>query len=223
MYNGYSGGTVEATGEADPGVALLESFQWGGEPIEGLIVHNFPVSGELLFTPDEPHVIELPYTFWLSLLPGGAAEEGEMIGQLAPEDSGESAPPQEDESPVESLLGVSIEPVSETIEDESGCRSILTIGYGAVDLTGGGKPVSDVSLRVDGEELYPWSGTPTDHYQDSALLESGCSEVHVVQVTASNADGQTVTATREVRVPPLSTHFTYGILDVPGEGECRMQ
>ena len=186
-------------------------------------VLSFPVEYDSLFNPDEPHGIQLPWTFWLSLLPEAAPQEDEAPGPATPEDSGESAPPQDEEPAPESFLAASIEPVSETIEDESGCRSILTIGYGAVDLTGGGKPVSDVSLRVDGEELYPWSGTPTDHYQDSVLLESGCSEVHVVQVAASNADGQTVTATREVRVPPLSTHFGYGILDVPGEGECRMQ
>lgn len=166
-----------------------------------------PVDSGPLFSSDEPNTINLPYIFWLSLLP-------EAVPQ--PEEP-------QDESPSESLLAVSIEPVSETIEDESGCRSILTIGYGAVDLTGGAKPVSDVSLSVDGEELYPWSGTPTDHYQDSILLESGCSEVHVVQVTAGNVDGQTATASQEARVPPLSTHFTHGILDVPGEGECRMQ
>jgi len=166
-----------------------------------------PVDSGPLFSSDEPNTINLPYIFWLSLLP-------EAVPQ--PEEP-------QDESPSESLLAVSIEPVSETIEDESGCRSILTIGYGAADLTGGTKPISDVSLSVDGEQLYPWSGSPTDHYQDSILLESGCSEVHVVQVTARNVDDQTVTASSEARVPPLSTHFTYGILDVPGEGECRMQ
>jgi len=220
----------EPEGGGDPGAEPEGgNFGWvsdgqivGQQYSPYVTVLSVPVEYDFLFNPEEPHGIQLPWTAWVYLLPGAAAPQGEPPGQATPEDSGETAPPQ-DESAPESFLAASIEPVSETIEDESGCRSILTIGYGAVDLTGGGKPVSDVSLRVDGEELYPWSGTPTDHYQDSVLLESGCSEVHVVEVAASNADGQTVTATREVRVPPLSTHFGYGILDVPGEGECRMQ
>ena len=122
-------------------------------------------------------------------------------------------------------IEINITTTSETVEDESGCSSIVTIDYGANDTSNGSHLISYVQLDIDGDEEYSWSGTPepTDHYQDDYLLESGCSEVRVIQVKAINKDGQTMTATREAKIAPLSTHFTYGILDAPSEGDCKMQ
>jgi len=122
-----------------------------------------------------------------------------------------------------SPLAAGLHTVVDTIEDESGCGSIITIDYEAVDLTGGDRPVSYVQLDVDGEELTSWSGTPTDHYQDDTAIESSCSEIHVIQVRAMNSEGIEVTATKEARIPPLSTHFEWGIIDVSDGGECHMQ
>jgi len=141
-----------------------------------------------------------------------------------PLDPGSEQPePEEPEGDLDVDLEANIRITSEAIEDESGCGSIITIDYEAMDLTGGDRPVSYVQLNVDGEELTSWSGVPTEHYQNDTLIESGCSEFHLIQLTATNNEGGTVTTTKEVQVPPLSTHLGWSIIDAPGGGECRMQ
>jgi len=129
----------------------------------------------------------------------------------------------QDEAPLENPLSVSVNTVSETIEDESGCSSIVNINYQASDLTGGDRPVSYVQINVDEQELTSWSGTPTGHYQDNTAIESDCEETRVIELKATNSKGQTKTTTKEALIPPLNTHFGYGILDYPDGGECQMQ
>lgn len=127
-----------------------------------------------------------------------------------------------EDAPISVPIAVGIRPRSETIDDESGCRTLVNIDYDVNDLTTvGTRPISEVSLNVDGVELYPWAGVPTSHYENSDSIEWGCNEVHTIGVTAGNTEGQTITTATEVRIPPLETDFTHNIVEVPEEW-CHM-
>jgi hypothetical protein len=128
----------------------------------------------------------------------------------------------QDEIP-ENPLTTSISTVSETLKEGSECSSLVTFNYEAKDLTGGDKPVSYVQVLVDDSELHSWSGTPTAHYQDNDLLRSDCNKTREIKITATNSDDLTVTETIDARIPPLTTDFDYGVIDVPNGGGCQMQ
>jgi len=138
----------------------------------------------------------------------------------------EDALPEEGEEDTEAEAGpitVNLSTTSETTKDEAGCRSIVTIDYEAINSSGESNPISDVQLDVNGERYRSWSGIPTEHYQEDTLLESDCSEVYIIQLTATNYDGETKTTTRQAKIPPLSTHFTYEFRDAPSGGDCQVQ
>jgi len=122
-------------------------------------------------------------------------------------------------------IEVNVSTTSDTIDDEAGCGSIVTINYEAIDTSTRSHPIAYVQLDIDGEEYSSWSGVPSPiaHYKKEASLDSGCLEVHVIQLKAINKDGQTKTTTKEAKIPPLSTHFEWGVLDALGEGDCQMQ
>ena len=40
---------------------------------------------------------------------------------------------------------------------------------------------------------------------------------------AINENGDKVTVTKDVRIPPLSTYFEYGFTEVEGSGDCQVQ
>ena len=288
-----------------------------------LPIYNIPVPGDLLFDPPEPHIVELPYTFWVTIGPielppedsmpetephelrvvvapaaGGTVAVTTPTGTEEPDfpTEGDSnsvafdylidvetdvtltavptegyrfvawdsedfhvdipdpyssaltleikppmvysnnprkttiiahfAPytgePAEDAFP-ELGMGAIIKPVSHTIEDESGCDSIVEIGYDAIDLTDGQKPIEYVRLDIDGDELTAWSGTPTDRYHDDVTVESECSEVLTIALTGTNSEDQTMVATKVATIPPLSTHFDYSFEDGPEGGTCKKQ
>ncbi|MFC1938893.1 hypothetical protein ACFLWM_01910 [Chloroflexota bacterium] len=122
-------------------------------------------------------------------------------------------------------LKVNLNTISHSIADESGCTTQVRIDTEATDTSGGSKPIVYIQLYVDGEEYSStdYYLTPTEHTQQQYLLASGCSEVRVLQLTATNDSNQTETAAKEIRIPPLSTHFTYDIQDATGEGDCQVR
>lgn len=304
-------------------------FQLNPTILDNIIIFNIPVNADSLFTPVEPHIVELPYTIWVSSEPveelppdfppdyyarnpydleiivippkGGEVQvttpDGVKSHDKAPEGNWEQSmkynylidkrqevtltaipaegwrfvaweksefdfhtkiedphspvltlpitPPlkysdmwfkstikayfaliieePQDELPLENPLTVSISTVSETLKEGSECSSLVTVNYEAQDLTGGDKPVSTVEVLVDDTELDYWSGTPTAHYQDDAIFRSDCNKTREIKITATNSEDQTVTATINTRIPPLTTDFDYGVLDAPNGGSCQMQ
>jgi len=68
--------------EGDSASPLPVPFQLSDQLPEGLIVHNIPVPGELLFDPPEPHTVMLPYTFWTTIEPIGLTPLEEVPGDL---------------------------------------------------------------------------------------------------------------------------------------------
>ena len=124
------------------------------------------------------------------------------------------------------MMGATIKPVSHTIEDESGCDSVVNIDYTVMDLTGGQKPISYVQLDVDGDELTSCSGTaraarsvPQRHDDRERLFGGTCHRREGRQQRRPRDDIH-----QGCRLPPpLSTHFEYAILDVPESPQCLMQ
>jgi hypothetical protein len=82
--------------------------------------------------------------------------------------------------------------------------------------------VSDIQLKVDGTEVDSWSGIPVEQYKDDTLIESGCGEIKVIQLKATNENGDSVTVTKEARIPPLSTYFSYGFSEPTGGEDCKV-
>lgn len=132
-----------------------------------------------------------------------------------------------DEEPEEPLptvpLTAFIDQLSETINDESGCNSIVTIDYEAEDLTGGEHLISYLQLDIDGTEVRTWSGTPVANPKDDMLFESDCGETKEIKLQAINENGDSVTVTRQAAIPPLETLFSYDIVEVESGEDCQMR
>jgi len=126
----------------------------------------------------------------------------------------------EDEA-IQPSLEANLNTITETVMDESGCvSSTITIHYEAKDITGGSKPITSGKLTIDGEEHTSWSGTPTTHYQDSTLIEgSGCDKTPVIQLAATNSQGEKITNTKEAMDFPVAAVFLYQLVFRPGGGE----
>jgi len=330
MYDGFSGLATYRDkdmkeGESPPQIG---DFEWTDGPLDYTTVLNIPVDFDSIFSVKEPHLIELPYTFWYSIEYTGppvpspdeiidsspdtemfnlrvivtsprdghvtlSTPDGDRKYDYGPEGTWQSsmafdwffleeqevtltarplkgyrfvawesdfyeiqdphspvlkmkiippmvfsnnprqkiirayfAPIHEEEPPQESASTVpitgGIKQISETIEDESGCRSIVSIDYEATDHTGGEHLVSDIQLKVDGTEVDSWSGIPVEQYKDDTLIESGCGEIKVIQLKATNENGDSVTVTKEARIPPLSTYFSYGFSEPTGGEDCKV-
>ena len=83
--------------------------------------------------------------------------------------------------------------------------------------------ISYLQLDVDGKELTSWSGTPEGHPKKNTSIESGCGGTKVIPLKAINENGDKVTVTKDVRIPPLSTYFEYGFTEVEGSGDSQVQ
>ena len=111
------------------------------------------------------------------------------------------SPPTETLPPTTQVLRADASANAESLRDQSGCRSTLTVSYNAQDLTGGSYPVVRVVLTVNGQ---PWhdSGTiSTVNYQNAVSKEVGCGQTFNIQVTATNKNGQMVTVPGSITTP----------------------
>ena len=227
--NKYWGNGFDLEIFAEPGSGY-EFGHWEGTYVysRGGEVHSDDYTGRT----DNP----LPFTTWglsfeLTAHFTPIAGEGGPSEWETPEDPGpppETAdlplePEEQDETITEVPIEVLISAVSHTVVDESGCNSQVRINAEATDTTGGNEPIIIVQLYVDGEEDYVWSQDPTEHYQEEIFLGSDCSEVRVLQLIATNGSSQTKTTNKEVTIPPLSTHFTYGFIDSSNGEDCQIQ
>src|SRR4030042_1301589 len=103
-----------------------------------------------------------------------------------------SPPPTETLPPTTQVLRAAASANAESLRDQSGCRSTITISYNAQDLTGGSYPVVKVALTVNGQ-LWHDSGTISQvSYQNSVSKEVGCGQTFNIQVTATHKNGQIV-------------------------------
>ncbi|MFC2045791.1 hypothetical protein ACFLUH_03840 [Chloroflexota bacterium] len=118
-----------------------------------------------------------------------------------------------------------IKPVVEIIHDQHGCRGMLRVNYEVKHLPEIPYLIDYVGLTIDGVEYNPWTGNPTDHYQDSALKEIGCTGSHNIELEATSTVPidkgiKDISLTKNVEIPPISCQLTTDFQDIPGE-DCR--
>ena len=99
------------------------------------------------------------------------------------------------------VLQASLEAGAQSIRDELGCRSTLTISFAGQDLSGGNYPVTNVVLKVNGTVWHNSGSISTTHYQSSVLSEAACGETFVIEVSATNSIGLTTKATKSLTTP----------------------
>lgn len=110
-------------------------------------------------------------------------------------------PPTETLPPTTQVLRADASANAESLRDQSGCSSTLTISYNAQDLTAGSYPVTKVVLTVNGQ---PWhdSGTISQvTYQNAVTKQVGCGQTFSIQVTATNESGQMVIVPGSITTP----------------------
>lgn len=110
-------------------------------------------------------------------------------------------PPTETLPPTTEVLRAEVHASTESFRNESGCRSTLTISYGAQDLTAGSYPVINVVLTVNGETWHDSGTISTVSYQNSVSREVGCGQTFNIQVAATNKNGQTVIVPGSITTP----------------------
>jgi hypothetical protein len=99
------------------------------------------------------------------------------------------------------VLIAGLEASAQSIRDESGCRSTLTISFSGQDITGGSYPVTNVVLIVNGQVWHDSGSISTGYYQNSVSKGVGCGETFNIEVTATNAIGLSATATKPITTP----------------------
>ena len=99
------------------------------------------------------------------------------------------------------VLIAGLEASAQSIRDELGCRSTLTISFTGQDITGGSYPVTNVVLIVNGQVWHDSGSISTVHYQNSVSRGVGCGETFNIEVTATNAIGLSATATKPITTP----------------------
>jgi len=110
-------------------------------------------------------------------------------------------PPIDSLPPAGEVLRADASANAESLRDESGCRSTLTVSYSAQDLTGGSYPVTKVVITVNGQ-LWHDSGTiSTVNYQNAVSKQVGCGQTFNIQVTATNNSAQTVIVPGSITTP----------------------
>lgn len=120
-------------------------------------------------------------------------KEHKNLGYIMPIKTTPPAPP------ANKVLSADFEAEAERLEGELGC--MLRITFDAWDLTGGNIPVTNVVLKVNGEMWHDSGGISTEHYQNTVLIDVSCGETFEIEVTATNANGQTVISTGPVTTP----------------------
>lgn len=148
---------------------------------------------------------------WEALEPGGQPSDWETPEEPAPEES----PAQE---PAVNVILRSV--TSYTRETESDCHSDINVAFKVSDL--GVSAPAKVELKLDGEKRGLWDEIFADPYQSVEVTEVDCYDTYTVEVVATNKDGHSVTATKEVVVPPLHAVLQPYIVDfIQDESGCR--
>lgn len=110
-------------------------------------------------------------------------------------------PPTDTLPPTQEVLRAEASANAESLRDEKGCSSTLTISYSAQDLTGGSYPVTNVVLMVNGQVWHDSGTTSQVSYQNSVSEQVGCGQTFNIQVTANNKNGQTVIVPGSITTP----------------------
>jgi len=85
-----------------------------------------------------------------------------------------------------SILHVAFEASAESILDEFGCHSSLSISFEGWDLTEGAHLVTNVAIIVNGEVWHDSGSISTVFYQSSVEWQVGCGETFNIEVMAPN-------------------------------------
>lgn len=180
----------------------LQKLRWTDAEVmelpEGLEVQDIP--GGIRIVSDEPFSVEP----MLIRLRGQGGDETLKI-QLT----------DEDHEPLGYVIPRIIEPIPPVVElldanvdidanvDWHGsiCEGYLQFNLEADDLTDGDIPVARVVLIVDDKVVHDSGPIRTIRYREQVYVDVFCSERLDVELIATNAFGQTVTRSGEVRVP----------------------
>jgi len=118
------------------------------------------------------------------------ADEDEVTVMVAP-----PAPPAEE------VLSCSLEAYAESVGDQLGCSSTLSISFEGQDLTGGLYPVTNVVLKVNGVVWHNSGDIYTVHYQDFIQMPVGCEETFDMDLRVTNINSQAVICTDSITTP----------------------
>lgn len=128
----------------------------------------------------------------------------------APQQPDEPAEPDEpDEPPAppppQQTLYAAFMAQVQSIVNQQGCSSTLTISFDGKDLTGGEYPITSVKLKVTGPGFTrTYDSKPVqnpNHHDTKSYSGLACGQTFNIEVTVTNSIGQTVTSTGSITTP----------------------
>jgi len=128
----------------------------------------------------------------------------------APEPQDEPAEPDEpDEPPAppppQQTLYAAFMAQVQSIVNQQGCSSTLTVSFDGKDLTGGQYPITSVKLKVTGPGFTKtYDSKPVqnpNHHDTKSWSGLACGQTFNIEVTVTNSIGQTVSSTGSITTP----------------------
>jgi len=167
----------------------------GGYPITSV---NLKVGDEVWFDSGEISVGSFEDTISGELMPDSFFDVYLTVGNAAGMEMTETAVI---EVPGTMELSLPIAMGAQSVSDQTGCRSTLTISYSATLATETDVTVSQVILTVNGETWADSGAIATTDYHNVIERQVACGETFNAVVTATTSDGQTFTTDASLTTP----------------------